>query len=168
MKHRIEQKPAFEAIGYSFRTTTVGGENMREVPKFWDRCLADGKVAGLGPMSGSWGILGLCADFDAKMEKFTYMIGVEAAPGGLKAREGISSLKLPAATYAVFSCVGAMPDAIQAGWQTIMGEWLPQSDYVEASPINFELYPSFPDGDPRGDPTSPQCYTEIWIPIKQK
>jgi len=167
MKHRIETEAAFDVIGYSFKTTTVGGESMREVPKFWDRCLADGKVDSLAPLARAWGILGLCAAFDAKMEAFTYMIGVEAE-AGTKAPAGTTSLQVPAATWAVFSCVGAMPDAIQQAWHTIMGEWLPQSDYVEASPVNFELYPSFPKDDPRGDPKSPKCYTEIWIPIKQK
>jgi AraC family transcriptional regulator len=78
MKHRIEQKPAFEVIGYTFRTTTVGGENMREIPKFWDRCLTEGKIQRLGLLGGSFGILGLCAEFDDKMESFTYAIGVEA------------------------------------------------------------------------------------------
>jgi len=61
-----------------------------------------------------------------------------------------------------------MPDAIQNAWHEIMGSWFPQSSYVPAPPVNFELYPAFPEGDPRGDPTSPKCYTEIWIPIKQK
>ena len=167
MKHRIEQKPAFEAVGYTIRTTTVGGENHREIPKFWDRCLSEGKVRALEPLGGSFGMLGLCADFDGKMEGFTYAIGVEAIPG-IKAPEGTQKVKVPAATYAVFSCVGAMPDAIQNGWRTIMGEWFPKSDYEQANPVNFELYPAFPDGDERGDPTSPKCYTEIWIPIKQK
>lgn len=167
MKHRIEQKPAFEAIGYTFRTTTVEGENMREIPKFWDRCLSDGKVQGLAALAGSFGILGLCADFDNKMEAFTYVIGVEAKPDA-RTPSGTGRVKVSAASYAVFSCIGAMPDAIQAGWNQIMGEWFPSSEYVQASPVNFELYPSYPDGDPRGDPASPKCYTEIWIPIKQK
>ena len=167
MKHRIEQKPALDIVGYSLKTTTVGGESMREVPKFWDRCQAAGKVEALGKMVGSMGILGVCGEFDAKMEGFTYMIGVEAS-AEVKAVAGTASIRLPAATYAVFSCVGAMPEAIQQGWQTIMGEWLPQSDYAQASPANLEVYPCFPKDDPRGDPASPQCYTEIWIPIKNK
>jgi AraC family transcriptional regulator len=167
MKHRIEQKPALEAVGYTFRTTTVGGANMTEIPKFWGRCDAEGKVRRLEPLAGSFGILGLCADFDDKMERFTYVIGVEAEPG-MHIPDGAEEVKVPAATYAVFSCVGAMPYAIHAGWNEIMGEWFPSSEYVQANPVNFELYPAFPEGDERGDPASPKCYTEIWIPIKQK
>ena len=112
-------------------------------------------------------MLGLCAEFDSNREAFTYVIGVEAEPG-LQAPAGTKRVTVPAATYAVFSCVGAMPDAIQTGWHQIMSQWIPETEYVQASPVNFELYPAFPEGDERGDPTSPQCYTEIWVPIKQK
>lgn len=167
MKHRIVDKPAFEAVGWALRTTTKDGENHREIPKFWDRCLGEGKVEALGPHAGKFGVLGLCADFDAKMENFTYVIGVEAVPGA-QLPEGTQKVKVPAAQYAVFECVGAMPDAIQNGWSEVMGQWFPKSDWEQAQPVNFELYPSFPDGDPRGDPTSPKCYTEIWIPIRKK
>lgn len=166
MKHRMEQKPAFEAVGYAMSTTTVGGQNNREIPKFWDRCLSEGKVKELA-RGGAPGILGLCAEFDEKWETFTYVIGVEA-DSAVAAPPGTRKVKVPAATYAVFSCVGAMPDAIQKGWSFIMGEWFPQSDYAQANPVNFELYPAFPEGDERADPKSPQCYTEIWIPIRQK
>jgi len=167
MNHRIVDKPAFEAVGWAFRTTTINGENMREIPKFWDRCLGEGKVQGLQPHAGSFGVLGLCAEFDGTMEGFTYVIGVEAAPGA-KLPEGTQTIKVPAAQYVVFECVGAMPGGIQNGWQYAMGQWFPQSEWMQAQPVNFERYPSFPPGDERGDPTSPKCYTEIWIPIKKK
>jgi len=168
MKHRIVDKPAFEVLGWTLRTTTVGDENMRVIPQFWDRCLADGKVEALEPLPGTFGVLGLCADFDEKQQAFTYVIGVEAGPGGVPVPEGTQRVKVPGATYAVFGCVGAMPDAIQNGWRTIMGQWLPTSGYEMERPVNFELYPTFPPGDERGDPASPKCYTEIWIPIKKK
>jgi AraC family transcriptional regulator len=167
MKHRIVDKPAFEAVGWTFRTTTANGESMREVPKFWDRSLAEGKVRGLQPHAGEFGVLGLCAEFDDKMEGFTYMIGVEAA-AGTKLPEGTQKVRVPAAQYAVFECVGAMPDGIQNGWKYAMGQWFPQSDWEQSQPANFERYPSFPAGDERGDPTNAKCYTEIWIPIRKK
>lgn len=167
MTHRIVEKPAFEAIGYTLSTTTKDGENHREIPKFWDRCHAEGKVKELEPQAAPWGMLGLCADFDAQMASFTYVIGVERKPGQ-PVPAGMGVVKLPAATYAVFGCVGAMPDGIQKGWHAIMGDWFPKSDYEMANPVNFELYPAFPEGDERGDPSSPKCYTEIWIPIKKK
>src|SRR6185369_965803 len=111
--------------------TTKDGENHREIPKFWDRCLSEGKVQAIAPHGGSWGMLGLCADFDAKMEKFTYVIGVEAVPGA-KLPAGTETVKVPAAQYAVFECIGAMPDAIQKGWGEIMGNWFPKADWEQA------------------------------------
>lgn len=167
MTQRIEEKPAFEAVGWAFRATTKDGANHREIPQFWDRCLAEGKVDALEPWVMPFGTLGLCADFDTNMESFTYLIGVERKPGQV-VPAGMEVVKVPAAQYAVFGCVGAMPEGIQNGWMAIMGEWLPKSDYVQDNPVNFELYPAFPAGDKRGDPSSPECYTEIWIPVRKK
>ena len=168
MKHRIIDKPAFEAVGWALATTTVNGESMRVVPPFWDRCTREGKVKALQPHAGSFGLLGLCAEFDAQMEAFTYLVGVESAPG-VRYPEGTQKVLVPAARYAVFECVGPMPDAIQNGWKLVMSEWFPRSaEWEQAQPVNFERYPSFPDGDERGDPTSPNCSTEIWIPIRPK
>ena len=167
MTHRLETKPDLEVVGYAFRTTTAGGQSMREVPPFWDRCMAEGKVPILNEVGTPFGMFGLCAEFDDKMEAFTYVIGVILKPGA-QAPAGTQRVKLPAATYAVFSCIGAMPSAIQNGWHEIMSSWFPKADYTQASPANFELYPVFPDDDERGDPTSPKCYSEIWIPVKKK
>ena len=167
MKHRFESKPELEVVGYTFRTTTAEGQSMREVPPFWGRCTAEGKIDLLNAVASPFGLFGLCAEFDDKMEAFTYVIGVELKPGA-KAPNGTKRVKISAAHYAVFSCVGAMPLGIQNGWHEIMGSWLPTSTYAQASPVNFELYPYFPAGDERGDPTSPNCYTEIWIPVEKK
>lgn len=167
MQHRIEERPDFGVLGYTLRTTTVGGQNMREIPKFWDRCLADGKVQQLDSVAGDLGTLGLCADYDGAMEAFTYVIGVEERPG-IQVPPGCKLVQVPAASWAVFSCVGAMPHAIQDGWRHIMSQWLPGSGYVKSGPLSFERYPVFPPGDERGDPTSPTCYTEIWIPVRKK
>lgn len=141
------------------------GISMREIPPFWGRCHAEGKVRSLGPATGSFGMLGLCAEFEGDL--FTYVIGVEVVPGGPALPAGTRTVEVPAATYAVFTCIGAMPDAIQNGWREIMGNWFPTSGYAEASRVNFELYPAFPEGDPRGNPESPDCVSEIWIPIRK-
>jgi len=167
MDYRLETKPDHEVIGFTFRTTTAGGQSMREIPPFWDRCMAEGKIDLLNEVGTPFGLYGLCAEFDNKMEAFSYVIGVELKAGA-KAPAGTQRVKVPGATYAVFSCLGAMPDGIQNAWHEIMGSWFPKADYVQASPVNFELYPFFPEGDERGDPTSPKCYTEIWIPVNRK
>ena len=168
MKQKLVDKPAFEAVGWSLRTTIVDGESMRVVPAFWDKCQSEGKVDALGARAGSFGILGLCCDFDERAEAFSYVIAVEAGAGQKPFPAGTQKVVIPAATYAVFECIGAMPHAIQDGWKEIMAAWIPQSEYVQANPVNFERYPSFPQGDERGDPASPRCVTEIWIPVRKK
>ena len=166
MKYRIVEKPAFEAGGWALRTSTVGGENNRNIPKFWQNCHADGKVQALVPLSNPWGLLGLCAESDPKAEEFTYLIGVEAGTQRLPA--GTRKIPIPAATYAVFESVGAMPKAIQDVWMQAFEEWFPSSGYEHGGTPDFEVYPWFPDGDPRGNPDSPEYISEVWIPIKKK
>ncbi len=102
---------------------------------------------------------------------FHYYIAVEtpddsAKKKGLAKLPGVSRLTVPPATYVVFPCVGPMPTAIQETWKRAYNEWFPASGYEFAGTADFEVYPPFPRDDPRGDPSSPQCYTEVWIPVK--
>ena len=93
------------------------------------------------------------------------MIGVVSADPGLP--PGTRAFGLPAATYAVFESVGPMPHTIQNVWNRAFTEWFPGSGYQHSGGTDFEVYPPFPPDDPRGDPTSPECYSEVWIPIKR-
>jgi AraC family transcriptional regulator len=164
MKYRIVEKPAFRVTGWALATTSEGGANMREIPRFWDTCHAEGKVAALAPHTMPWGMLGICCDMDMKAGTFHYVIGVE--DHGTPLPEGTRTFPVPAATYAVFESVGAMPDAIQNVWKEAYGQWFPSSGYEHGGTPDFEVYPAFPPGDERGDPSSPKCYSEVWIPLK--
>ncbi len=168
MKYRIEELPAFKATGLIIRSTSKGGANTREIPAFWKKCHDEGLTAALAVKGGKLGMLGLCLPYEKDGETFEYMVGIES-PGdkaGLPA--GCREATVPAATYGVFPSHGPMPDAIQKTWQRAFSEWFPASGYEHAGTPDFEVYPPFPDGDPRGDAMSPQCYTEVWIPLKKK
>jgi AraC family transcriptional regulator len=167
MNYRIVEKPAFTAGGWTLRTVCANGQNHRDIPQFWDQCHANGKVKALMPFTGKLGFIGLCAEWSEDREEFTYLIGVEAVPG-VRLPEGTRGIELPAATYVVFESVGAMPDAIQNVWKTAFAEWFPTSGFEHAGTPDFEVYPEFPDGDPRGDVNSPQYYSEVWVPIRPK
>lgn len=167
MTYRIVDRPAFEAVGWAHRTVTVDGQNMISIPQFWDRCHAEGKVASLAPLGGPLGFLGLCAEMDMKDQSFTYFIAVEKQPGATYP-EGTRTYPVPAATYVVFSAVGAMPHAIQDVWKAAYSEWFPSSGFEHAGTADFEVYPAFPEGDERGDPASPKGYSEVWIPLRKK
>jgi AraC family transcriptional regulator len=74
---------------------------------------------------------------------------------------GFETFAIPAQTWAVFKCVGAMPKAIQDMWKRVYEEWLPNSDYELNSTYEIEMYTS-------GDTDSPDYVSEIWIPVKKK
>ncbi len=113
-------------------------------------------------------MLGICLPYDKDGESFEYMIGIES-PGDRAGLPGpCREAEIPAATYGVFESRGPMPTAIQNAWKSAFGEWFPASGYEHAGSPDFEAYPAFPMGDPRGDPESPQCYAEVWIPLKKK
>lgn len=165
IKYRIVHKPGFVVGGYALRTSCLNGENNRAIPEFWNQCLGDGRAQGLLAYHAGLGHLGLCAEWDKGREQFTYMIGVDLD----KARDDLPpatrQIAIPAASYAVFESIGPMPHSIQDTWVRAFNEWFPTSGWEHAGTPDFEVYPDFEPGDPRGDITSPQCYSEVWIPL---
>ena len=168
MKFRIVEKPSFTVGGWALRTSCHQSENLRAIPQFWNQCLADGRVAKLLPFVESLGHLGLCCEWDRVKDEFTYVIGVDLDPGKTGLPVGTQEITLPAATYAVFESIGAMPQAIQKVWMRAFNEWFPTSGWEHAGTPDFEVYPRYVSGDPRGDATSPDYYSEVWIPIRQR
>ena len=77
-------------------------------------------------------------------------------------QEGLEIVKIPAHTYAVFTCRGKMPDAFRETYQKIVTEFFPQnSQYTYGQGIELEVYPS--------DRVSDPDYTcEIWIAVNEK
>lgn len=71
---------------------------------------------------------------------------------------GLSELELPASKWGVFEVHGPMPDAIQKVWKQIFSEWFPSSHYEHAGTPELEVYSD-------GNPSSPDYYSEIWIPL---
>jgi len=68
---------------------------------------------------------------------------------------------VPKCTWAVFECVGAMPNAIQELQKRIITEWLPTSGYEYANAPDIEVYS---EGDQQAD--NYRC--EVWLPITKK
>lgn len=159
MDYKIVGKESFKVIGKSIQTSTLGGENNRKIASFWKEVNSNGFVEELEKDCGSLGILGICMEYDHKLENLTYLIAAEKnkeqVPDGLEERE------IPAATWAVFPVIGAMPDAMPRTWKRIFSEWFPATGYEHAGGPEMEVYSS------NGDPSSEDYYSEIWIPIKK-
>ena len=75
--------------------------------------------------------------------------------------EGCVTRVIPAGTWAVFPCRGALPQALQSVNTKIWSEWLPNCrEYTLAGNYNIEMYTP-----PREKPE--ENYSEIWIPVKK-
>lgn len=167
MDYRIVTKPAFKVIGYELRTTSVNGENLQQIPAFWQQYLQNGwsdripnRVHRESPVE-----LGICHSFDMDSGTFTYLIGMEAehfedVPEDLACREFLS------AEYAVFTTpkvpIAQFSPSIQSTWKSVFEEWFPHSGYEHAGTPEFELY------DERCWPDKPEVQMDIYVPIKRK
>lgn len=152
LDYRIEKKDEMRLLVYSGMFTE---ENSKKgIPAFWDEYFSkelDKKVPGN---------FGVCAQEKEGASEFLYGIGCNAElVNGVP--EGFRVITIPAYTWAIFKCTGAMPEAIQKMWDCIYREWLPGADYELIQDYDIERY--LP-----GDMSSKEYISEIWIPVKEK
>ena len=173
MNCKIVEKQAFRVLEKVGIHSTAGDENKRTIPAFWERARGDGTLALLQRIAADKSadktrLFGICYGSEpfgsepfgnepTDANTFPYSIAVpydgnDPAPDGFRVRE------IPAATWAVFPIVGAMPDAIQNAWQQICAEFLPTSGYRQALNMDMEAYME-------GDMSSPDYRSEIWLPV---
>ena len=154
MEYKIVKKPAFKVMGVS---KIVGyGNGYSDIPKFWDEVFSktDNKLMGM---------YGVCLDDEVPGDEFRYMIADDLNEGLAKA-QGYEVKEIPAHTWAIFPCKGAMPQALQSVNTQVFNEWLPASNYEIASGFNIEFYTDekkYPLGS-----QDPEYYSEIWVPVK--
>lgn len=156
MKHRIIEKEGINIVGKSKRISFAAGENLRDIPAFWDELRQLGHYGQMVELAGVMGLLGVCLDFDQDQHQFTYMVAVEKPQGEIP--EGFQEAQIPAATWATFEVVGPLPHSIQEAWAEIWGEWFPTSGFQHANAPELEIYPL-------GDPTDINYKCEVWVPI---
>ena len=120
MNYRIETKEAFRIVGMKMPLAMNVEESFAKVPVFWQHNAARvPELCGLMNLQPT-GVLGVSTCMDGK--DFEYFIAVASS---LPTPEGMADYTVPAATWAIFECVGAMPDAIQTLQKRIVTEWLP-------------------------------------------
>lgn len=161
MNYKIVKKSAFTLLQRVERHSVDDSLNRNSIPEFWTRVKEDGTVGTLLENAEDKTFLfGVCYGNDRSDEKtFEYAIGVccraeGEAPAGFKKRE------IPAGEWAVFGCVGAMPDAVQQTWHKICSEFFPLSGYQPTYEMDIEAYPD-------GDMNSSDYSCEIWVPVKK-
>lgn len=172
MDYSIEKKDAFKVILRKEMFSSDNEVNLREVPRFWDRCAKDGTIEKLCRCMDPQGvfgsmIVGMCLEGStvfvteggASGKQFPYAIG--AAYGGGEVAEGLAVEEIPAHTWAIFKCTGAMPKAIQELWHKVYSEFMPASEYEPCGGLDFELYSE-------GDIHAPDYKSEIWVAVAKK
>ena len=152
MEYNIEKWEAMDLLVHAKEFHAETSET--EIPKFWDEYYGNPGCRKIP------GYLGLCAQQKTDGDAFRYGIGCKATDvEGIP--EGFEIIHIPEYTWAVFKCVGPVPEAIQAMWERIYKEWLPVSDYELIPDYDIENY--LP-----GDPSSRDYVSEICIPVRKK
>ena len=160
MEYRIEKKPAMRVVGYLFEGDWELEEAQAKIVAFWDELTADGggrihDVLSLMDGHDPQALMGVCGDGDELRGYLACVVTDALAP------EGMVAWDVPAATYAVFDCVGPASVAIGELTHRIMTEWLPSSGYEWASTPNVEIY-----SGPRM--TGDDYRSQIWLPVEKR
>ncbi|PAQ14215.1 AraC family transcriptional regulator [Bacillaceae bacterium SAOS 7] len=160
MKYKIVEKESFQVVGVKREYSFANGENLKGIPKFWSDVHQDGTDRLLATLNNEElkGILGVCVP--NKNESSNQMMDYWIATAHIgEAPEGLQTLEIPASKWGIFEVHGPMPEAMQKTWQMITSEWFPSHQYEYAGTPELEVYTD-------EDPSSPDLYSEIWIPLK--
>lgn len=166
MDYRIETREAFEVVLRKKRFPKAHEITTKEISKFWADCSTDGTIEAICkyiPDNNIFDkcIIGVSMDADPNLPNNDFPYGIGAHYNGEKITEDYLSVEtIPANTYAVFKCVGKMPEAFQKVYKYICTEFFPASEYRPAG-IEIESYPS-------ADTQNSDYTCEIWIAIKKK
>ena len=96
----------------------------------------------------------------AARNKFTYVAAVEVSEAGTLP-EGMMSVDMPAAEYAVFAHETGIGPQIGETMQAVFGDWLPNSEFEQCG-IDFEYY------DERFNPMTGEGTFFIYVPVVRK
>ena len=170
MDYKITPMFPFKVIGFQkvFDNETA----YAEIPKFWDEICeryAASVYAGNAPAT-PWeqalvdnciGEYGICID-DIGGGRFRYLIAGRYTGGDVP--EGMVLYEFPRSDWAVFPCIGPLPEALQSVNTRIFREWLPGNpDYEICGNATVEWYDCV-----NGEKTDPDYRSAIWVPVRKK
>jgi AraC family transcriptional regulator len=159
MNVRIEERSAFTIAGVKWTLPINDPGNYQKISQHWTAFNKSEKPARFCVQSAedktfNGRILGVCVD-NNDQKTFNYWIASALSEGQPTEFE---TLDVDAGWWAVFECVGAMPDAIVKLWKQIYREYFPTSIYQPKNTIDFEVYPE-------GDTSSADYRCEVWIAV---
>ncbi len=162
----FEKKEAFRVIG--FEAAVPDRDAYAQIPKLW-AAYAEQHMAPLlakaGPESAleqaifanMIGEYGICIDDAGQEGTIRYLIAGIYQGGPVPA--GLTLREIPAMEWAIFSCTGPMPGALQAVNTEVFSHWLPENgEYAPARKMSVEWYS-------QGDMSAPDYQSAIWVPV---
>ena len=158
MNYKIETKDSFRIVGAKKHFSMDLEESFAKVPLFWQETAQAGLLPKLCSLINQppLGVMGVTTCMNES--DFDYYIAVatdQPVPDGMREYE------VSACTWAVFECIGPMPNSIQELQKRILSEWLPVSGYEYADAPEIEVYYE-------GDQQSPTYQCEVWLPVVKK
>lgn len=160
MNCKIIEKEAFYVLEKTSKHTMLDRQNNTSVPAFWAQCHGYGTVDKLiRGASDKTLMFGICYGSGGD-ETFDYSVAV-LCDENTPIPDGYKKTLIPARTWAVFECVGRMPQAIQQAWQAATTQFFPSSDYRPTGEFDIEVYPD-------GNTDSDDYKSEIWISVQKK
>ena len=171
MQPKILQKESFIIAGKTFESKMEKVSFTRDAPAFWDQRISVDEAIErtlydlLSPEKhGEY-----CINLNRTELKnsFTYIFAVNYDQNA-QLPNGLTKLKISAATYAVFRTplveVEQFVSSIKGTWQYILEDWLPHSLYeVDENGYDFEYY-----DEHCHEWEYEKIYMEIYLPIKQR
>lgn len=156
----IKHTASIRLIGKRIKISCKNNLHYTKIPEFWNDCQKNGTFSKLISMNNKapTGLFGLFGKYDESAEEIEYSIMIcssSALP------EDFQEIIVPEATWAVFNCIGAVPQAIQAGWKYLNEEWLIKYPFRHAPCPELEWYS---DGNSYAD----DYLSQIWIPIMEE
>lgn len=167
MDYRIAPMFPFRLIG--FQREFAYDTAYEEIPRFWDELCekyANNMYAGNEPanayekaiIDNSIGEYGVCID-DMGGNGFRYLVAGKYLGGEVP--EGMVLYEFPRCDWAVFDCLGPIPEALQSLNTRIFKEWLPgNAEYELCGNATLEWYDII-----KGEKTDPDYHSAIWVPV---
>ena len=172
--HQMEYKisPMFPFTVIGFQKVFDNETAYAEIPKFWDEICekyAFNVYAGNAPanpyeqalMDNCNGEYGVCID-DIGGGQFRYLVAGKYTGGNVP--EGMVVYEFPRSNWAVFDCIGPIPEALQTVNTRIFNEWLPGNpDYELCGNASVEWYDCV-----NGEKSDPDYHSALWVPVRKK
>lgn len=157
---RLERKGCFRLIGNSIKVSCTNQAHHWKIPEFWSECQKNGTYLQLrsfdkGTPRGLFGLFQPCKESSNECIYSIMVISDAPLP------EGFTEMKIPEATWAMFDCIGRVPESIRQGWHYLHEEWLLKYPFQHALCPELEWYS---DGNSYGR----DYLSQIWIPILEE